>query len=662
MSIRSTFLIVIILTLAATSAFAQQAKSVEALLTEIDPWVRTDTVKIMHYIDSANQVTKSYIESSKYWEPVQQELSFLLGIDYVGSPQITNDGRIYFTMRITGDREALFYMTKPMGWPVQVTPNSWIQEGIGITGFSVHPNGKYVIVQTDVFGDEKMDLWYFDRDGKFRPLIVDRKVAYFLTSLDRDNPDVFYVNPYDRKSFRIARYNLKTNVLDTLYYEPGVFYPTDYYKGKMPIIRSYGGQDQQVGIYDLATNKITILTDTALFQSPVFMEDGKILTVTAAMSKKGELAKLCLLDPANPKSMRVIYDPPYEIGSFIYDRQLKRIFLNLNKDGYSEPLIIDIAGKVTPFPNTGIGIISGISTNDSGDVVFDFNAPTVPPTAYKFRLGETQLTPIAHVSTFGFDFSNVKVDVIRYRSEDGTMVPSLIYIPATAKKDGSNPAIIEYHGGPAGQSQPFFQRNLAFALSKGFIFMLPNVRGSTGYGPAWEEADNLEGRFKALKDAEGAIDYLINEGYSKPNKIAIWGASYGGYTVDWLSTQVPEKFAVAISEVGVSYPDHTIKYSNPVFVESWAKEYGPLGSDLNRRVAPIFNAAKVSKPILLTGGFHDPRVPPSDPRQFAYVLSKLGKPVWYFEEVEAGHGSSGKAQVIRDLSRKYVFTMMHLFN
>ncbi|MCK4820613.1 hypothetical protein KA005_32915, partial [bacterium] len=110
-------------------AFAQQGEKVEEILAEIDPWVLTDTAKIMSFIDSANQVTEDYIYSSKYWDPVVEELAFLLGIDYIASPQITNDGRIYFQMRITGDKAALFYMEEPMGWPVQVTPNSWAEEG-----------------------------------------------------------------------------------------------------------------------------------------------------------------------------------------------------------------------------------------------------------------------------------------------------------------------------------------------------------------------------------------------------------------------------------------------------------------------------------------------------------------------------------------------------
>jgi prolyl oligopeptidase PreP (S9A serine peptidase family) len=112
----------------------------------------------------------------------------------------------------------------------------------------------------------------------------------------------------------------------------------------------------------------------------------------------------------------------------------------------------------------------------------------------------------------------------------------------------------------------------------------------------------------------------------------------------------------------VSEPDHTILNSQPAFRPYWEKEYGPVHGELNKKLAPLFFADKLSKPILVTGGFNDPRVPPSDPRRFAYVLSKLGKPVLYFEETEAGagHGASTKAQIIHNLASNYTFTMMHL--
>jgi len=658
----SRILVTIALTilLAFSALSAQDAINVEKYLAELDQWVTTDTARILAYIDSANKITTEKIESSEFWEPTLRDLSFLLGIDLVSSPQIDNTGRIYFLMRITGESQALFYMDKPMSWPIQLTPNNWTEEGFTISSFSVHPSGDYILVKVNKFGDEMHDVWRFTRDGKFEALLEDRSVRYSGIIFDEDNPDQFYLYIDNRKQMYIARYTISTSKLDTLYTEPGAFYPTDYRKGKLPFIRWFSFSEGQLAMYDVNTEKVTDLSDTSLFYGAAFTDEGKVLAYTTAKSKEDEFMKICLLDPNKPKKFKVIYDPKMEIDDFAFNRKNGAVILTLNKDGYSQLTGFYLGGKEITLPSTEIGIVSGVSGNDIGDIVFGFSSPKVAPTAFTFKLGDVNLEQIGKVSTFGFDFSDIKVDLIHYKSEDGTEIPALIYVPANAKRDGSNPAIIDYHGGPPSQSRPYFQRNMAFALSKGFVFMRPNVRGSSGYGPAYEKADNMEGRFAALKDAEYAINYLIDEGLSSPDKIAIWGASYGGYTVDWLATQCPEKFACVVSEVGVSDVDHTNRNSSQVFAKGWEKEYGPVGSDLTRKLSPIFYAENVTKPILVTGGYNDPRVPPSDPRRFACVLSKLGKPVWYYEETEAGHGASMKAQLIRDLATNYVFTMMHV--
>ena len=642
------------------TAFAQNSAKIEKVLKEIDPWVLTDTSKILAFIDSTNAVTTEKIQSSELWQPTVSDLSFLLGIDYVSDSKIDNTGRIYFLMRITGESAALFYMDKPMGWPVQLSPNNWTEEGYTISGYSVHPSGDYVLVSVGKHGDEMNDLWYFTRSGSFHPLLVSRTVSYSGSIFDEDNPDVFYLYTYDKKTIQICKYTISELRLDTLYTEPGVFFPTDYYKGQMAVIRRFSAFESQLLLYDVAANKMTELSDTSIYYSASFTNDGQIVTYTSVESTGDEYMKMCIIDPANPKESKVIYDPKMEIDDFAFERKTGIAVVVLNKDGYSELACVDVNGSAIATPQPEIGVISGVSSNEKGEVILTFSTPKTPPAAYKFDLGDNKLEQIASISTFGFDFSNIKVDLIKYKSKDGTEIPAFIYIPSGAKKDGTNPAIVNYHGGPAGQSRPHFQRNMAFALSKGFIYMLPNVRGSSGYGPSYEQADNLEKRFDALNDAERAIDYLIDEGWSNPDKIAIWGASYGGYTVNWLATQCPEKFACIVSEVGVSEPDHTILNSNPIFIPSWEKEYGPVGKDLNRKLAPLYYAENLSRPILITGGFNDPRVPPSDPRRFAYVLSRLGKAVWYFEETEAGHGASVKAQVIHDLATNYVFTMMYV--
>ena len=594
-------LICAILLFSVTAVWAQYPPKVDQALKEIDPWVVTDTAQIMHFIDSTKQVTLDMLHNSKYWDGVEQDLSFLLGIDLITSPQIDNTGRIYFRMRLTGEQDALFYVDKPMGFPVQITPNNWGEEGFSISGYAVHPSGDYILVQVNKFNDEMHDIWKFDRDGKFTPLLVSREKRYYISGFDEDNPQRFMVLVYDSPEIHFARYDLGTNTLDTLYFEEGSNYMTDYYKNKILYVRSISFSESQLVQLDLATMKTKDLTDVTQIGMASYTADGQVALMTSAKSKADEFMKICLLDPAKPKKMNVIYDPGKEAEDIMFDRKQGYFLAILNNDGFSKMVGFRLDGSEIELPRTEIGVTyeyngSAISANDNGEVVFSYTSPTTPPTAYKFKLGDNTLQQIGKVSTFGFDFSNISVDVIWYASEDGTKVPALLYMPKDAKKDGSNPAIIQYHGGPPQQSRPFFQRNFAFALSRGFIIMMPNVRGSSGYGPAWEEADNLEGRYDALKDAEGAIDYLINEGYSKPSKIAIWGGSYGGYTVNWLATQASDKIACVVSQVGVSDFEHMFKYTGvQAFISGYEREYGKIGSDLIHDLSPIVHAEQCQR-------------------------------------------------------------------
>lgn len=382
--------------------------------------------------------------------------------------------------------------------------------------------------------------------------------------------------------------------------------------------------------------------------------------MTSALSSKDEFPKFALIDPEKPKKLKPLFDPGLEVDSYLLIPRAEAVIAALNEDGYSKLTTFDLKGKLLDTPQPEIGVLGGLSGNDFGEVVFGFSSPRISPSCFKFRVGETSLEKLASISTFGFDFSKIDVKSIRYRSTDGAEIPALLYTPKNAKKEGQNPAIVSYHGGPPGQSRPYFQRNIAFALSKGIILMFPNIRGSTGYGPAYEKADNLEGREQANMDCVKAIDYLVEEGWSNSDKIAIWGASYGGYVVDWLASNAPEKFACGVSEVGVSDVDFTNTHASVTFQRGWEKEFGPIGSELTRKLSPIFKSESVKRPLFLTGGFNDPRVPGADPRRFGWLLSELGKDVLYFEQTKAGHGAALKTQLIEDFTRSYVFMMDYI--
>ena len=175
-----------------------------------------------------------------------------------------------------------------------------------------------------------------------------------------------------------------------------------------------------------------------------------------------------------------------------------------------------------------------------------------------------------------------------------------------------------------------------------------------------EKADNLKGRFKALEDDEAAIDYLVNEGYSSYDRIGIWGASYGGYTVNWLVVNAPEKFACAISQVGVADQDYQQTHGEVGGRNIWEQEFGKVGTRLVHDLSPIWKADRVQRPILVTAGFYDPRVFPGDPRRFGYLLDRLGKQVYYLEDTKAGHGATTKEEIIDEYSQYYTFLLDHI--
>jgi len=507
-------------------------------------------------------------------------------------------------------------------------------------------------------GDENFDIYKFDRDGSFEPLLVAPKIQYRQPVFE--NEDEFFLVSNDHSTQTIIKYTISTGEVDTIYTEPGWFGPVDDRDGMLLCNRWLSFSESQLFILDTETLKARDITKRGLYYGGAFTLTGKVVTLTSALSKPEEFNKFAIIDPERPKKPELLYDPKLEVDEYLLIPRAEAVLASLNKDGYSKLAAFDLKGKAIEVPQPEIGVVSDVSSNDYGEIVFGFSSPRMAPTFYSFRLGTAELRRMATVSTFGFDFSNINVEVIRYPSVDGTMIPALLYSPKSAVKNGKNPAVVYYHGGPPSQSRPYFQRNIAFALSRGLVMLFPNVRGSSGYGPAYEMADNLEGRFKALEDAISAVDYLVNEGWSDTSRIAIWGASYGGYTVNYLATRWPDRFACVVSEVGVADVDYELTHGDTTFKSGWEREYGPVGSELTRKLSPIFSAGNVARPMLVTAGYHDPRVYPAGPRRFGYVLRSLGKDVLYYEDVESGHVASMKKRLIEEFTRSYVFILDHI--
>jgi dienelactone hydrolase len=561
-------------------------------------------------------------------------------------------------MRITGQIEHLFYVDAPGDFPHQLTPNNWAEEGYNIFYYKVHPSGDYILVGVMKHGSAKYNIWIFNRDGAFRPLLVNPNIEY--SDVTFKSKDEFYVTVATDTSRVLSRYTISSDKLVPLYREKEWVSIYDYKDSLILCQRWFSFSESQVFIVNEKTLKSKNISPRGYFEGSCFSGDGRVICLSDVLSKPKEFNKLIFIDLNKSNRLSLFYDPKTEVDSFDIVVRARACVVCFNRDGYSKIMAIDYDGNPIAVPQVEIGVVSSLSGNDFGEIVFEFNSANRPNTIFYGRLNSALLKTVATVATFGFDFSKVKVEVVRYPSKDGTLIPALLYLPSNANRDGNNPALVIYHGGPPDQSRPYFQRNIAFALARGFVMLFPNVRGSTGYGSDWEKADNLGGRFKSLEDDAAALDYLIQSGYSKADKIGIWGGSYGGYTVNYLATTVPEKFNCAVSEVGVADADYLHSHGDLTFRQGWEQEFAPVGSKLSHDLSPIFKAETLNNPLLVTAGFNDPRVFAGDPRRFGYVLSRLGKDVLYHEDLASGHWGTTKQEVIDTYTRAYVFFLDHL--
>lgn len=214
--------------------------------------------------------------------------------------------------------------------------------------------------------------------------------------------------------------------------------------------------------------------------------------------------------------------------------------------------------------------------------------------------------------------------LVHYPSFDGRKISAFVYLPFNLRKDGSNPAIVMAHGGPSGQWQDAFSRDVAYYANHGYVVIRPNVRGSTGYGKAFEDLNNLDWGGGDLKDLVAAADYLVGTGYVARSKIAVMGGSYGGYLTLAALAFTPERWAVGVDWFGISSIVTLARTTDPLLMPYLEREMGSLATReaLMRERSPLFAAARIRAPLLILQGDNDPRVPLAESRQVAEAVRR----------------------------------------
>ena len=183
---------------------------------------------------------------------------------------------------------------------------------------------------------------------------------------------------------------------------------------------------------------------------------------------------------------------------------------------------------------------------------------------------------------------------------------------------------------------------IQYLVGQGFSVVAPNIRGSVGYGKEYHHLDDVEKRLDSVADVACLVQHLIDTDVADPDRVAIMGASYGGYMTLASITNYPDLWAAAIDTVGMSdletFLENTAEYRR----SHRESEYGTLAHDREtlRRVSPIHKVDQIVAPLMVIHGANDPRVPVSEADQIVASLENRGVPVKYLRYEDEGHGLS----------------------
>jgi prolyl oligopeptidase len=320
------------------------------------------------------------------------------------------------------------------------------------------------------------------------------------------------------------------------------------------------------------------------------------------------------------------------------------IYASYTHNTYSLVKIYDLDGNFVrdlPFPTIGTGGVGGRWTSE--DIWVSFSSFTYPPTTFKYDFEADEMT-VYHEFPVEISVEGVVADQVWYPSKDGTQISMFIVHKDDMKLDGTNPTLLYGYGGFDISMRPNFSTTALTWLEAGGVYVVTNLRGGGEYGRQWHEAGMLDQKQNVFDDFIAAAEYLIENGYTTPERLAINGGSNGGLLVGAVTVQRPDLFKVVLCAVPLL---DMVTYHQHGLANIWAEEYGssddPEQFKYLHAYSPYHNIKQGVKypAFLVTGGENDARVDPLHARKMAAALQAAdsgGGPIMLLINKSSGHG------------------------
>ena len=565
-----------------------------------------------------------------------------------GASFSADEKRILFHSNETGIFNA--YMLPVSGGKAEALTKSTSDTTYAISYF---PNDDRVLYTRDKGGDENNHLYVRELDGSEKDLTPGDKLkasfagwrpdggAFFVSSNERD-PKVFDLYRYDTKSY-----------VRTLFYKNNQAYAIGAISRDekwVALNKTNTTLDGDIYLYDIAkaeTRHLTPHTGAINFSAATFDPTSQKLFLRT--NEGGEFARLRTYDLATA-TMKDHEKADWDVVTTYFSRDGRYRVTAVNEDGSIVIRLVEGADeKPVRLPALSGGEIRGVTFSKSGArMAFYLNGDRSPNNLYVYDFKTRQAKALTQSLSKDIDAKDlVEAQVVRFRSFDGMVIPSMFYKPHEASATHKVPALVYVHGGPGGQTTRGYNSQIQYLVNHGYAVLGINNRGSSGYGKTFFGADERKHGREPLWDCIEAKTYLASLGYIDPERIGIIGGSYGGYMTLAAMAFRPEAFKVGVDLFGISNWLRT-QESMPPYWESFRKSlYEKVGDpvkdkDMLIAASPLFHAKEIRKPLIVIQGANDPRVIKPESDEIVEAVRKNGVPVEYVVFADEGHGFSKK--------------------
>lgn len=586
---------------------------------------------------------------------------------------LSPDGTYYAFLAPYQDRKNIFVQKIGSDTITQITSVT----DRDLSGFFWANNERLIYVR-DFGGDENFHLFSVTKTGEdekdltpFEGVKVD-----IIDDLDEDEDHMIIgMNKRIAQVFDPYRININTGEMQLLAENPGNIsgWMTDH-NGKLRIAVATDGVNNSIQYRATEADafKTILTTNFKESLSPLYFDFDNKNHIYALSNLGRDKTAIVKLDIETGKELEVLFEhPEVDVAYMSYSRKRKvRTTISYvtwkKQHHFLDATVEDIYAKLENHLGRDYEIaITSVNKNEDKFIVRTYSDRSLGA-YYLYDYQINQIDLITEVSDWLQESDLSTMKPVQYQSRDGLTIHGYLTLPQGKEAD-KLPVVINPHGGPWHRDVWTFNPEVQFLANRGYAVLQMNFRGSTGYGRAFWEASFKQWGLTMQDDVSDGVQWLINQGIADPERIAIYGGSYGGYCTLAGITFTPDLYACAIDYVGVSNL-FTFMETIPPYWEIYLKMLHEMVGDPNdptdkarmQATSPVFHVDKIKAPLLIAQGAKDPRVNQDESDQVVAALKEKGVDVEYILKENEGHGFYNQENRFEFYGRMEAFLAKHL--